>query len=372
MMRSWFFIVLFWVSTVVCAQSLSLHDCLAQQPQGWCTMEGGMVLSSDTSDVVVLRSDGGEMGVKIREALLRSPIVILDGKNGPFRVDYSVVLFGLHERRLIGVNGATLTTSFVLSEPILQLLNDHHVKDCRTNGGGFVLSNSRMVREECEAAIRQLLIDSLRDNNELYTRSGIFKLQQCSHITIQNIAFCGPGAVDVGGDDLLTISDHCHHIWVDHCSFQDGMDGNLDINHFANLITLSNCSFGYSSRSYIHMNCTLIGSSDNADNNGADCLNTTFLRCHWQEGCDQRMPMARFGTVHLYDCTFSCPDATCCVNARKGCSLLMENCRFAKGIKKPFVGDEKAEAWEIRNCRIGHRRLRISPKGSVTVLYQLR
>lgn len=371
-MKNWVCILLLLVPMIISAQTLSLEECMAQQPQGWCTMDGGLILPSDTADALVLCSDGEEMGVKIREALLRAPIVILDGTNGPFRVDCTVVLSDLHERRLVGINGAMLSTTFVMSDALHQLLDDNHVKQSRTNGGGFVLSNSRMVREECEATIRQLFIDSLRDNEELYTHSGIFKMHQCSHITIQNIAFCGPGAVDVGGDDLLTISSHCKHIWVDHCSFMDGMDGNLDINHFANLITLSNCSFSYSSRSYIHMNCTLIGSSDNPDNNGADCLNTTFLRCHWLPGCDQRMPMARFGMVHLYECTFTCSDATCCVNARKGCRLLMENCRFAKGIRHPFVGDDKAEAWEVRNCRIGRRRLRISPRSSVSVPYQLR
>lgn len=354
------------------AQTLSFDECLVQQPQGWCTMDGGIQVPADTAHVVVLRSDGGEMGVRIREALMQAPVVILDGANGPFRFDYSVSLRGLHNRRLIGINGATLTTSFVLSEPFHQLLDNHQVRNRMTSGGGFVLSNSRYVREECEATVRQLLLDSLRDNSELYTHSGLFRLEQCTHLTIQNITFRGPGAVDVGGDDLLTISDHCKHIWIDHCSFMDGMDGNLDINHFADFVTISSCSFAYSARSYIHMNCTLIGSSDNPDNNGADCLNTTFIRCRWLEGCNQRMPMARFGTVHLYECSFACPDATCCVNARKGCSLLMENCRFAKGTRCPFVGDDKAKAWEVRNCRIGHRRLRITPRSTVSVPYTLR
>ncbi len=57
--------------------------------------------------------------------------------------------------------------------------------------------------------------------------SGILYIKPGSNnVIIRNLIFEGPGAYDVDGQDNLT--NEGTNIWVDHCEFQDGMDGNFD------------------------------------------------------------------------------------------------------------------------------------------------
>ncbi len=58
--------------------------------------------------------------------------------------------------------------------------------------------------------------------------SGILYVKNCSNLIFKNLTFEGPGAYDADGWDNMTL-DNCTNVWVDHCEFQDGMDGNFDI-----------------------------------------------------------------------------------------------------------------------------------------------
>ena len=54
----------------------------------------------------------------------------------------------------------------------------------------------------------------------------------------------GAGAYDIDGNDNLTLQG-CQRVWVDHCDFQDGVDGNLDCQHGSDYICISWCRFRY-------------------------------------------------------------------------------------------------------------------------------
>jgi pectate lyase len=108
------------------------------------------------------------------------------------------------------------------------------------------------------------------------------------------------------------------HVWVDHCTFNDGdresqsassvweapydghrnrvesHDGELDINGYADFVTVSQNVF------MNHDKVMLIGGSDTVRaNNGWGALSVTIDHNEFIN-CGQRLPRARFGKVHVY------------------------------------------------------------------------
>lgn len=142
--------------------------------------------------------------------------------------------------------------------------------------------------------------------------AGIFYLKPGSNnVIIRNLIFIGPGAYDIDGQDNLT-ADGCTNLWVDHCEFQDGQDGNLDIKGLSDNITVSWTKFTYLKPavpggfggSNDHRFSNLIGSS--ATNAPADGhYSVTFQNVYWANGCKERMPRARNAELHLLSCYFN-------------------------------------------------------------------
>lgn len=331
------------------AQNASKYD--LDKPFGWATctsISGGsfQLTGGEGGPAITLKSDGGDMGDAIIKAFKEHDTVILDGSNGPFNLSKTITLKKQQGKSLLGINGATLRTTFAVTDDIKAKLDAAEVKKRSTTGNGGTLSNGHAVREETEFYVRQFLIDYLNDPEENFRLSGLLKISRCDNIIIRNIRFEGPGSIDVSGDDLLTAS-ATTHLWVDHCDFMDGMDANFDINSRSDFITVSWCTFSYSNRAYIHMNTNLVGASDNP-NQGVDNLNVTFANCIWGKGCDQRMPMARFGTIHVLNCLYDCSGNTVAANARKDCEMLVEGCYFMPGVKRPFR-QKDAKAWNLRD-----------------------
>jgi pectate lyase len=142
--------------------------------------------------------------------------------------------------------------------------------------------------------------------------SGIFGLKEnSSNVIFRNLIFQGPGAFDVDGRDLIT--NEGTNIWVDHCEFQDGMDGNFDNKGKADNITISWCKFTYKEQpiprnvtnfTNDHRFSNLIGSdSDDAPADGHYSI--TFKNCYWAEGCKERMPRARNAELHILNCYYN-------------------------------------------------------------------
>jgi len=142
--------------------------------------------------------------------------------------------------------------------------------------------------------------------------SGILNIKPGSNnVIIRNLIFEGPGAYDVDGRDNLT-ADGCTNLWVDHCEFQDGMDGNFDNKGLSDNITVSWCKFTYlkpaiaggSGGSNDHRFSDLIGSGA-TDFPSDGHYSITFQNCYWANGCKERMPRARNGEIHILNCYYN-------------------------------------------------------------------
>lgn len=152
----------------------------------------------------------------------------------------------------------------------------------------------------------------LVNNTQTQSGSGILNLKNGSNnVIIRNLIFEGPGAYDVDGRDNLT-ADGCINLWVDHCEFQDGVDGNFDIKGNSDNVTVSWCKFTYlkpavpggPGGSNDHRFSNLIGASDSqapADGH----YSVTFQNCYWAEGCKERMPRGRNGQLHILNCYYN-------------------------------------------------------------------
>ena len=298
-----------------------------------------------TGKATTLKSNGQDMKGDIQNAIKQYDVVILDGAYGEFIVSSNIGITASN-KTIIGINNAIISTKWYVTDEIKKALNDAGVPNMSTSGGGGKLPNGQSVSEEAEYNTRKIIIEMTKDNNEDYRKSGCISLSSCQNIIIRNITFKGPGAIDVGGYDLISCTG-AKNCWVDHCEFMDGMDGNFDITNAADFNTVSWCVFRYTDRSYMHQNTNLIGSSD-SETTGK--LNTTFAFNWWAPGCNQRMPMGRVGKIHMLNNYYSCSGASLCMNPRKNSEFLIEGNYFASGVKNCYKNnDATAVTWADNN-----------------------
>lgn len=173
---------------------------------------------------------------------------------------------------------------------------------------------------------------SAANSGILYIKSG------SNNVIVRNLIFEGPGAYDVDGRDNLT--NEGRNIWVDHCEFQDGMDGNFDIKGAADNTTVSWCKFTYlkpaiaggSGGSADHRFTNLVGSSETDMPSSDGRYSVTFKNCYWAEGCKARMPRARNAELHVLNCYFktsvSGASAVGLGAGNSGTICYVENCNF--------------------------------------------
>lgn len=310
----------------------------------------------------------------LKNAISNNDIVILDGKNGDFTISKQMSLSGLQNKTILGINNARLCTKWYLTDSDRAALDAANVKSASTSGGGGQLSNGKWVSEQGEYLTRSTLLGIY--GNEDYQNAGVFGISGCENIIIRNLKFVGPGSVDVGGKDLISVLGQSKHIWIDHCEFTDGIDGNLDITNNTDFCTVSWCTFKYTDRSYMHQNTNLVGSSDDDGKNDdyvATYLNITFANNHWGEGCDQRMPMARSGKIHMMNNYYTCSNNKSSINARANSEFYIEGNYFADGVSVVF-SQSGATAWNWVSSgttanRIPSGKSVPSNEGTVTIPY---
>ena len=324
--------------------------------------------SVSASKVKVLTSTGGDMRSTIESAINNSnySVIIFDGSNGDFKVSSIIGLSGLKNKTLLGINNAKLCTTWYATAEILNALTAAGVPEMSTSSGGGTLPNGTYVKEQAEYNTRKIIIEKTGDNNENYRKSGVFNFSGCENIIVRNLKLQGPGSIDVGGSDLISFTGGTKHCWVDHCDFMDGMDGNFDITQKSDFNTVSWCTFSYTSRSYMHQNTNLIGSSDSE---ATGYLNITFAFNHWGTGCRARMPMGRVGKIHMLNNYYTCTSGSNCINPRINSEFLIEGNYFDKGVKNIYgESDSKAVTWQSTNYSVEGKSG--SSKGStVTVPY---
>ncbi|MBR4704058.1 MAG: hypothetical protein IKP02_00460 [Paludibacteraceae bacterium] len=178
--------------------------------------------------------------------------------------------------------------------------------------------------------------------------SGILYLKG-SNLILRNLIFEGPGAYDCDGWDNLCL-DGAKNVWVDHCDFQDGVDGNFDIKGKSDNITVSWCRFRYlkapkaggSGGADDHRFSNLVGSGS-SDKPADGTYNITYGFCWWDEGCKQRMTRCRNALIHYLNCYWNSSVADYYVGP-ENVSSYFEGCTFAgkannaKNIYKGFNG----------------------------------
>ena len=178
--------------------------------------------------------------------------------------------------------------------------------------------------------------------------SGILYLKG-SNLILRNLIFEGPGAYDCDGWDNLCL-DGAKNVWVDHCDFQDGVDGNFDIKGKADNISVTWCRFRYlkapkpggSGGADDHRFSNLVGSGS-SDKPADGTYNITYGFCWWDEGCKQRMTRCRNALIHYLNCYWNSSVADYYVGP-ENVSSYFEGCTFAgkansaKNIYKGFNG----------------------------------
>ena len=172
----------------------------------------------------------------------------------------------------------------------------------------------------------------LVSTQQTQTVSGILGLKG-SNIILRNITFEGPGAYDCDGKDNLTL-DGATRVWVDHCDFQDGCDGNFDIKGLSDNITVSWCRFRYLKAPKAggletddHRFSNLIGSSSSQKPTDGT-YNITYGFCWWDQGCKQRMTRCRNCELHFLNCYWNSSVADYYVGPENA-KCYFEGCTFA-------------------------------------------
>lgn len=171
--------------------------------------------------------------------------------------------------------------------------------------------------------------------------SGIINIKRCNNIVIRNLIFEGPGAYDTDGWDNAVLDD-CRNVWIDHCEFRDGVDGNFDIKNKSDFITVSYTKFHYLKAprpdgpggADDHRFSNLIGSSDGATAD-AGKLNVTFVRCWWAQGCRERMPRVRYGKIHILNSYFNSSVSNKCITAGFQANIFVDRNVF-ENVKEPI------------------------------------
>jgi pectate lyase len=142
-------------------------------------------------------------------------------------------------------------------------------------------------------------------------RHGVLDVHGASNVIIRNLKFRDlwehdpTGKYDRLGWDYVRITssgkEMSHHVWVDHCDFGKCYDGQLDITHGSDLVTVSWCHFSGDERGP-QKKSMLIGHSSSANAVALDKgrLNVT-LHHNWWENIEDRAPRIRTGNVHAFN-----------------------------------------------------------------------
>jgi pectate lyase len=168
------------------------------------------------------------------------------------------------------------------------------------------------------------------------TINGTVYLSGASNVVVRNLFITNPSDDDGDGtddEDGITVVNTAHHVWIDHCTFYDCLDGEADITKASDFVTVSWCKFLYTTNSG-HNFVNLIG-GDDGDTGDRGRLHVTFHHNWWSTLCHERMPRVRFGRIHSYNNYFNAPGNNYCIRAALESEVLVENNHF-QNVKTPW------------------------------------
>ncbi|HHY84150.1 MAG TPA: hypothetical protein GYA07_01250 [Verrucomicrobia bacterium] len=170
---------------------------------------------------------------------------------------------------------------------------------------------------------------------------GQLQISGRSNVIIRNLIISNNGEAE--SLDGVRIVNGSHHIWVDHCTFVDCGDGELDNTVGADYITISWCKFYYT-RDNGHNFVNLIAASDFDSGN----YRITFHHNWYSTMCRQRMPMSRYGTVHLFNNFYNSPGNGYCSNARTNAQFLSEH-NVYRDVRDPIFKESNGRIRTVGN-----------------------
>lgn len=170
-----------------------------------------------------------------------------------------------------------------------------------------------------------------------------------SNVILRNIVVRGTGSTQDQAWDNINIEGSSKNVWVDHCEFWDGLDGNADVVKGADTVTFTWNIFGYSLPGHDHNLSNLIASSDNEPSSEGK-LDITFM-FNWWKSAAQRQPRCRYGHIHvvnnLYTADKSVSTPQIGVNNGYQCNVLTENNHFI-GQNAPISLDKEEGADSVQ------------------------
>lgn len=154
-----------------------------------------------------------------------------------------------------------------------------------------------------------------------------------SNVIIRNLVIRGPGSNSDQAWDNINI-EASKNVWIDHCEFWDGQDGNADVVKGADNVTFSWNIFGYRTGGEHNFSNLVASSDDEPESVGK--LNITLM-FNWFTGVAQRQPRCRYGDIHVVNNLFSRDGQVSDygISAGKDCRVLTEANHFIE-IKSPI------------------------------------
>jgi pectate lyase len=184
------------------------------------------------------------------------------------------------------------------------------------------------------------------------TLNGHVEMTGSKNVIIRNLNVvgynCAPPDVSAGqacgiGEDTVSITKTSTNIWLDHVNISDSSDDLLDIAHASDFITVSYTKFFFSTQrtdpyglgASGHRFASLIGSSTTNGTEDGGHLNVTFHNDWWASNTAERMPMVRFGKLHIFNSLFNAANNNYCIRVEEGANVLSEYNAFI-GVKTPI------------------------------------
>ena len=121
--------------------------------------------------------------------------------------------------------------------------------------------------------------------------TGGVSIQRSQNIIIKNME------ISDGSDAMNLSQSTC--IWLDHNTFRDGRDGNLDMVRGVDYVTVSWNKFYYT-KGHSHMLSNLTGNQNHASEDRGK-FKVTFHHNWWGAGVKERMPRTRHGDMHVFN-----------------------------------------------------------------------